>query len=297
VDRLEAMSLLLTVVENGSLSAAGRKLGVPLATVSRKIADLEAHLRTRLLTRTTRHLALTDAGRSYVAACRRILDQVEEAERVASGEYSAPRGDLFVTAPIVFGRLHLLPVAVDFLKAYPAINLRLMLADRVLDMMEDQVDVALRIGALKDSSMKALRVGEIRRVVVASPAYLAERGRPSRPLELESHCRVVFSDLFDQASWIFQNVGAPEIVSFQPRLIVNTAEAALDAAVSGFGVTRVLSYQAAAAAQSGALEILLKDFEPPPIPVSLVYADQRLIPLKLRAFLDYAAPRLRAALA
>lgn len=297
MDRLEAMSLLLTVVEAGSLSAAGRKLGVPLATVSRKIADLEAHLRTRLLTRTTRHLALTDAGRSYVAACRRILDQVEEAERVASGEYSAPRGDLFVTAPIVFGRLHLLPVAVDFLKAYPAINLRLMLADRVLDMMEDQVDVALRIGALKDSSMKALRVGEIRRIVVASPAYLAERGRPSRPRELEGHCRVVFSDLFDQASWIFQNVGAPEIVSFQPRLIVNTAEAALDAAVSGFGVTRVLSYQAAAAAQSGALEILLKDFEPPPIPVSLVYADQRLIPLKLRAFLDYAAPRLRAALA
>lgn len=296
MDRLDAMSLLLTVVEAGSLSAAGRKLGVPLATVSRKISDLEAHLRTQLLTRSTRHMALTDAGHSYVAACRRILDQVEEAERLVSGEYSAPRGDLIVTAPIVFGRLHVLPIAVEFLKAYPAINLRLMLADRVLDLMEDHVDVALRIGALKDSSMKALRVGEIRRVVVASPAYLAERGRPTRPSELEGHCRVVFSGSSIVASWSFEGDGAPESVSFQPRLTVNTAEAAIDAAASGFGVTRVLSYQAAAGVTSGALEILLAEFEPPPIPVSLVYADQRLIPLKLRAFLDYAAPRLRMAL-
>lgn len=296
MDRLDAMSLLLTVVEAGSLSAAGRKLGVPLATVSRKISDLEAHLRTQLLTRSTRHMALTDAGSSYVAACRRILDQVEEAERLVSGEYSAPRGDLIVTAPIVFGRLHVLPIAVEFLKAYPAINLRLMLADRVLDLMEDHVDVALRIGALKDSSMKALRVGEIRRVVVASPAYLAERGRPTRPSELDGHCRVVFSGSSIVGSWSFESDGAPDSVSFQPRLTVNTAEAAIDAAASGFGVTRVLSYQAAAGVTSGALEILLAEFEPPPIPVSLVYADQRLIPLKLRAFLDYAAPRLRMAL-
>jgi len=297
MDRLDAMSLLLTVVEAGSLSAAGRKLGVPLATVSRKISDLEAHLRTQLLTRSTRHMALTDAGQSYVAACRRILDQVEEAERLASSEYSAPRGDLIVTAPIVFGRLHVLPIAVEFLKAYPAINLRLMLADRVLDLMEDHVDVALRIGALRDSSMKALRLGEIRRVVVASPAYLAERGRPTRPADLEGHCRVVFSGSFDLASWSFQTDGESETVSFQPRLTVNTAEAAIDAAAAGFGLTRVLSYQAAAGVKAGTLVTLLEDFEPPSIPVTLVYADQRLIPLKLRAFLDYAAPRLRAALA
>ena len=297
MDRLDAMSLLLTVVEAGSLSAASRKLGMPLATVSRKISDLEAHLRTQLLTRSTRHMALTDAGLSYVAACRRILDQVEEAERLVSGEYSAPRGDLIVTAPIVFGRLHVMPIAVEFLKAYPAINLRLMLADRVLDLMEDHVDVALRIGALKDSSMKALRLGEIRRVVVASPAYLAERGRPTRPAELEGHCRVVFSGALDLASWSFERDGAPETISFQPRLTVNTAEAAIDAAASGFGITRVLSYQAAAGVRSGALVTLLEDFEPLPMPVNLVYADQRLIPLKLRAFLDYATPRLRAALA
>ena len=148
MDRLEAMTLLLTVVDAGSLSAAGRRLGAPLATVSRKISDLEKHLRTQLLIRSTRRLDLTDAGRAYVAACRRILDQVEEAERAASGEYSAPRGDLIVTAPIVFGRLHLLPIAVAFLKAYPAIDLRLALADRVVDLMEDHVDLALRIGEL-----------------------------------------------------------------------------------------------------------------------------------------------------
>jgi DNA-binding transcriptional LysR family regulator len=297
MDRLDAMSLLLTVVEAGSLSAAGRKLGMPLATVSRKISDLETHLRTQLLTRSTRHMALTDAGQRYVAACRRILDQVEEAERTASGEYSAPRGDLIISAPIVFGRLNVLPIAVDFLRAYPSVNLRLMLVDRVLDLIEDHIDLALRIGALKDSSMKALRVGEIRSVVVASPSYLAERGHPTRPSALAGHCRVGFTGAQDQAIWRFQTNGAPEATAFQPRLTVSTAEAAIDAAVSGFGITRLLSYQVASAIKSGALVLLLEEFEPPPIPVNLVYADQRLIPLKLRAFLDYATPRLRTAIA
>ncbi len=303
MDRLDSMALLLTVVETGSLSAASRKLGSPLATVSRKISDLEAHLRTQLLTRSTRRLALTDAGRSYVVACRRILDQVEEAERMASGEYSAPRGGLIVTAPIVFGRLHVLPIAVEFLKAYPAIDLRLMLADRLLDLMEDHVDLAVRIGPLADSSMIALRVGEIRRVTCASPEYLAARGVPKSPGDLDGHCCVVFSGSMDMNSWTFgagAGAGAagaaPETVTFRPRLTVNTAEAAIDAAASGFGVTRVLSYQMAEALAAGRLVTVLDDFEPPPIPVSLVYAGQRLLPLKLRAFLDYAAPRLKQTL-
>ena len=294
------MSLLLTVVECGSLSAAGRRMNMPLATVSRRLSDLEAHLGTQLLTRSTRSLALTDAGQGYVTACLRILEQVEEAERLVSGEYRAPRGGLLVTAPIVFGRLHVLPIAVEVLKAYPEVDLRLMLADRVLDLAEEHVDLAVRIGALKDSSMKAVRVGEIRRLVCASPAYLEERGTPMRPSDLEGHCRVVFSGPQDLTNWRFQGGGrvgdAVETVSFRPRLTVNTAEGAIDAAANGFGITRVLSYQVAVALKAGALVTILDEFAPPPLPINLVYAAQRLIPQKLRAFLDYATPRLRAVL-
>ena len=165
MDRLESMSILVTAVEAGSLSAAGRRLGMPLATVSRKVSELEAHLKTRLLNRSSRQLTLTDAGRSYVAACRRILEDVGEAERAASGEYSAPRGDLIITAPIVFGRLHVLPIAMEFLKAYPDIDIRMVLADRVINLLEEHADLAVRIGALPDSSLVASRVGSIRRVV------------------------------------------------------------------------------------------------------------------------------------
>ena len=161
MDRLEAMSVLLAAVDAGSLSAASRKLGSPLATVSRKVLELEAHLKTRLLVRSSRRLALTDAGRSYVAACRRILEDVGEAERAATGEYSAPKGDLLITAPIVFGRLHVLPIVADFLKIYPDINARMLLADRVVNLAEEQVDVALRIGELPDSSLVSSKVGSI----------------------------------------------------------------------------------------------------------------------------------------
>src|SRR5712691_7781415 len=180
MDRLESMSTLLAAVEAGSLSAASRKLGMPLATVSRKVSELEAHLRTRLLHRTSRRLALTDAGRSYVAACRRILDDIDAAERAATGEYSAPRGDLIIAAPIVFGRLHVLPIVIEFLKTYSDIDIRMALADRVINLFEEQVDVAVRIGELPDSSLIATRVGLIRRVVCGSPAYFAARGKIGR---------------------------------------------------------------------------------------------------------------------
>src|SRR5918996_1410900 len=184
MDRLEAMSILLAVVEAGSLSAAARRRGIPLATVSRKVSDLETHLRTRLLNRSSRRITLTDAGRSYVAACKRLLEEVEEAERSASGEYSAPKGDLTITVPIVFGRLHVLPIVVEFLAAYPEIDARIMLADRVANLLEDRIDLAVRIGELPDSSLVATRVGSIRRIVCGSPAYFAKRGMPSAPGDL-----------------------------------------------------------------------------------------------------------------
>ena len=296
MDRLEAMSILREAVDAGSLSAAGRRLGVPLATVSRKVSELEKHLGTRLLNRSSRKLTLTDAGRSYVMACKRILEDVAEAERVASGEYSAPKGNLTLSAPIVFGRLHVLPVVMAFLKHHPDIDIRLVLADRVVDLHEDHVDLAIRIGDLPDSSLVAVRVGSIRRVVCGSPAYFAGRGTPLHPAELSAHDCVSFEGLMASDSWSFRVGKSDTPVAIHSRLVVNTAEAAIDAAVAGVGITRVLSYQVARAAEVGALAVVLEPFEPAPAPVNLVHAGQGLLPLKLRAFVDFAAPLLRAGL-
>lgn len=296
MDRLESMSTLLAAVEAGSLSAASRKLGMPLATVSRKVLELEAHLRTRLVNRTSRRLTLTDAGRSYVAACQRILEQIDEAERAAGGEYIAPRGGLIITAPIVFGRLHVLPVASDFLRAYPDIDIRIVLADRVANLHEDDIDVALRIGTLPDSSLVATRIGMIRQVVCGSPDYFARRTIPNTPDELRDHECITFDGLMSPDEWKFAVDGTPATTRIHSRLVVNTAEAAIDAAIASVGVTRVLSYQVASALRAGALVLALEKFEPAPWPVSLVYAGQGLLPLKVRAFLDFAAPRLKTRL-
>jgi len=292
MDRLESMSVLVATVEAGSLSAAGRRLGMPLATVSRKVSELEAHLKTRLLNRSTRRISLTEPGRSYFEACKRILEDLAEAERAALGEYHAPRGELVITAPIVFGRLHLLPVVSEFLKAHPEIDVRLVLADQLLNLLEHHVDLALRIGDLPDSSLIALKLGAIRRVVCAAPGYFAEHGVPERPAELARLDCISFEGLTSASVWHFAEKKADLPVAIHSRLVVNTAEAAIDAAIAGVGVTRVLSYQVAEALRSGTLVRILREFEPRPVPVSLVHAGGRLLPLKLRAFLDFAAPRL-----
>jgi DNA-binding transcriptional LysR family regulator len=293
MDRLESMSILLAVVEAGSLSAAGRQAGMPLATVSRKISELETHLGTRLLNRSTRQLSLTEAGRSYVEACKRIMEQIAEAERAASGEYSHPRGELVITAPIVFGRLHVLPVVLAFLKTYPDIDIRLVLTDRLAHLIEDHIDVAVRIGALPDSSLLARKVGTIHRITCASPAYLAEHGIPQAPGDLSGHDCITFGAMDSGSAWTYPAGKSELVVAVHSRLTVNTAEAAIDATLAGVGITRVLSYQAADAMRAGTLTRILRDFEPPASPVSLIHAGQGLLPLKLRAFLDFAAPQLR----
>lgn len=296
MDRLEAMALLVTVTEAGSLSAAARELGAPLATVSRKIADLEAHLDARLLTRTNRKVQLTDAGRAYLAAAREILGRVDEAERAVAGEYVTPKGELTVTAPLVFGRLHILPVVTDFLAVFPDITLRLVLGDRLSNLVEDHIDAALRIGNLPDSNLVATRLGSTRRAAYASPDYLARRGMPMALEDLANHDCVSFENMAPSKFWTFQD-GKHELpVRVQTRLSVTTAEAAIDAAVAGTGITRVLSYQAAKAVAAGALVPILEKFEPPAWPIHFVHVAQGQLPLKVRAFLDFATPRLRAKL-
>jgi DNA-binding transcriptional LysR family regulator len=297
MDRLDAMSLFVATVEAGSLSAAARRAGMPLATVSRRLSELEKYLKTRLLNRSTRRLSLTDAGQSYLAACRRILDDVGEAERAAAGEYLNPTGELVVTAPVVFGRLHVLPVVTDFLAAYPEVDIRLTLSDRLTQLVEEHIDLAVRIGELPVSAMVAMRVGSIRRIICANPAYLAGRGVPTRPQDLAGHDCVTFEGLASPATWTFGAGKSEIVVPVRSRLQVNTAEAAIDAAIAGLGLTRVLSYQADASVRARALQVVLEPFEPPPWPVSLVHAGQGRLPVKLRAFLDFAAPRLKQRLA
>jgi DNA-binding transcriptional LysR family regulator len=298
MDRLEAMTILLRVVDRGSFSAASRDLGVPLATVSRKVNELEEHLGTRLLVRTTRKVALTDAGATYVASARRILDEIDETERLAAGEFHVPRGELILTAPVFFGSLHILPVVTEFLAAYPEINVRLLLSDRNLHLIEDHVDMAVRIGPLPDSSMVAVRVGSMRTVVCASPKLLAGQGVPKKPDDLATLPCVNFEFLSPGSSWPFRlkdAKGATD-VSIRPRLSVSTAEAAVWAASEGVGATRVLHYQCADAVRDGSLRIILADFEVQPLPVHLLHAGRGALPTKTRFFLDFAAHRLRARL-
>lgn len=296
MDRLDAMGVLLAVIENGSLSAASRHLKVPLATISRKVSELEAHLGAQLITRTNRWIQLTEAGRVYVEAAKEILARVEEAERVAAGEYSTIKGDLTVSAPIVFGRLHVLPVVVDFLKAHPEVDMRLALGDRFANLVDDHIDVALRIGNLPDSNLVATKIGTVRRVVYASPDYVARHGVLRHPSELADHDCITFENVTAAHVWRFLDGGRELAAPIRSRLIVNTAESAVDAAISGLGLTRVLSYQVARQVADGLLVPLLEDFEHPALPVQLVYLPQGLVPMKLRAFVDFAAPRLRAVL-
>lgn len=296
MDRLEAMSLVLAVAEAGSLSAAARQEKAPLATVSRKVSELEAHLRTKLFNRSSRALVPTDAGRSYIAAAKRILADVAEAERAASGEYTTPRGDLFVSAPVALGRYYLQPVLAEFLAAFPEVDVQLNLQDRAVNLVEEHVDVALRIGTLVDSSMITARVGETVRVVCASPAYLKSRGMPKSPDDLSAHDMISYAPLQSPTTWRFKRDRAEYAVPVRSRLIVSNIESACDAARAGIGIAEAFSYYVAESIKSGELTVLLQDFQPPPLPLGFVYSPNRFMPVKLRAFLDFALPRLRSRL-
>jgi DNA-binding transcriptional LysR family regulator len=286
VDRLEDIEVFVEVAGQASFSAAARRLHRSPTAVTRAVADLEARLGVRLLNRTTRAVSLTDAGQRFLGGARRVLADLVEIEQAAAGQGLAPRGELAITAPILFGRLHVLPIVTMFLQDYADVSARLMLLDRPVDLVEERLDVAIRIGPLPDSSAIATRVGQLRRVMVASPAYLERRGMPATLDDIAAHDIVVFGGL---GRWEFSE--GP--VRFAPRLSVTTAEAAIDAAAAGLGITRVLSYQAVNALKRGALVQVLARFGAEETPVHLLYPGGAHPPPKLRAFVDFAVPRLR----
>lgn len=297
MDRIEAMAVFVAAADEGSLSAAGRRLQMPLPSVSRKLADLEAHLGVRLMTRSTRQLTLTDAGRDYLAASREILDRVAEAERTAIGGSMNPRGELVVAAPLMFGRDHVLPIVTELLSRSDDMSVRLVLSDTNANLLEENIDVAVRIGSLPDSGLTARQVGKITRVVCASPAYLEKHGTPKTPSDLRNHQCVTFAGLSSSQAWSFTDSKGTTRVPIRSRLIVNTADTAVAAATNGLGITRVLCYQAASQFAQNSLVRLLREYEPAPSPVNLLYAHQGRLPAKTRCFLALATERLAQALA
>ena len=296
MDRIDAMRIFVAALDTGSLAGAGRRLGHSPAAVSRAIAFLETHVGTQLLHRTTRSIRLSEAGERYAAACRRVLTDLEEADMLAAGERAAPRGLLTVGAPLLSGTWLLRPVLDDFLDAHPEVRAKLFLLDRPVSLIDEGVDVALRIAHLPDSSLVAIRIGEVRRVVCAAPSYLAGRTPIGEPADIAGHT-IVTSATYGQDSWTFAPAtpgGAPRHIAFTPRLAVNTVEATIDSAVAGHGVTAAFSYQVAEHVRDGRLTVLLAHAEPPPRPVHLITPEGRLSVPKVRAFVDFAAPRLKA---
>ncbi len=293
MDRLKAMSLIVAVAETGSISGAARLMKSPVATVSRTVTELERRLKAQLFNRTPRQLLLTDAGRSYVDACKRILGQVIKAERELSGEYCVPRGELAVTTPWGIGHTHLLPLVVKFLEDYPDISLRLMFTDRLVNMVDSNIDIAIRIGGLPDSSMIATRIGSIRVVVCGSPSYFEAHGRPKRATDLERHDCITVDDFASHTAWKFVEGNRERSVKIRSRLCVNTSEAGVLAAIDGAGLARVMSYKMDTAMRAGKLAVVLEDCEPEPLPVHVIHTPRRPMPIKLRTFLNWIAPQLK----
>lgn len=297
MDRFDAITAFVAVARHGGFSAASRALGTPVANISRKVGLLEASLGVRLFVRTTRHVALTEGGRRYFAACSRVVDALRDADEEVTGEYHQPKGDLVITAPLGFGQQHLQPVVHAFLRAHAQINVHLQLDDRVLPMVEEHVDCALRIGALADSGLVAREVGTIRIVVCAAPAYLQARGMPRDLSALSSHDCISWTALGRTGTWtLTQRQGATAValqVPVHARVSTTTPDSALQAAIAGLGLLQATSYQVAPHVASGALVPVLVAHHGAPLPVSLVHPGKRLMPMRLRAWLDFAAPRLQ----
>jgi DNA-binding transcriptional LysR family regulator len=299
MDRLESLRVFIAVAESNGFAEAARRLGLSASAVTRAVLALEQRLGVQLLHRTTRSLRLTEAGARFLDDCRRILADLDEAEASAGGAHSVPRGQIAITAPSMFGRLYVAPVVLDFLEQHPQVSARTFFVDRVANLLDEGLDVAVRIAHLPDSGLTAIGVGAMRAVYVASPAYLRECGEPRTPADLPKHRGVGTAPAGGQAAaWSFYPPGnkeraSREAVQVPMRLVANTMEVSISAALRGFGIARKLIYQVADEVKAGKLKIVLAEYEPPPIPVHVVTLAGRKAPAKVRAFVDLAVERLR----
>lgn len=293
MDRFRLINVFVAVVDCQGLAGAARKLAMSPPAVTRAINELESQLGLRLLTRTTRAVRVTDAGERYVQDCRRILADMLEADASVSGLHASPRGRLTVTAPVLFGGLFVTPIVTEYLRLYPQVSATCLFLDRVVNLLDEGVDVAVRIGDLPDSGMQAIRVGQVRRVICASPDYLARMGVPTVPEDLHAHTIISARSVTPNAEWKLMDRGEVRSIRLQARMTTSTNDSAMHAAVAGFGLTRLLSYQVAEHVRSGRLRIILTDFEPAALPVHVVHREGRQAPQRVRAFLDLAMGRLR----
>lgn len=294
MDRLDALRTFIAVAERQSFAEAARQLRISPSAASRAVSELEQALGVLLLRRSTRAVALTPEGTTYLQRCAHALAELDDAARDLRGEESEPQGDLIVTAPVVFGRMHVLPVALALMRRHPRLTIRLTLQDRLVRLVEEGVDVALRIAELPDSALHAVRVAEVRRVLVASPAYLAAHGTPADPAALQAHTQLVFDNFAAQGEWRFGPEGRPAI-RLTPRLLTNDVESVVAAALDGMGIARALSYQVAGHVAAGRLAYVLPEFEPPPVPVQLVFQASRARAPKLRVFVAALRAHAQAA--
>ncbi|NOS89330.1 MAG: LysR family transcriptional regulator [Methylococcaceae bacterium] len=290
MDRLQLMAVFVAVVEEQGFAGAARRLNMSPPAVTRAVAALEQHLGIKLLNRTTRYVRVTDAGQRYFDDVRRIIAEVEAADDAAVGVNATPRGHLAVTAPLLFGKLYVMPGIVEYLQRYPDMQVSAVFLDRVVNLLEEGLDVGIRIGALPDSSLRAVRVGAIRRVVCAAPSYLAAHGMVLHPDALRGHSIVAASAVTPVADWKFAD---GQVVRVTPRLTVNSNDAAIAAVLSGYGITRLLSYQIAPYLASGQLQTILTDYEPEPLPIHIIHREGHSASAKVRTFVDLMVARLR----
>ena len=297
MDKLNLMTVFVAVAEEESFAGGARRLGMSPPAVTRAIAALEEGLGVKLLNRTTRYVRATDAGQRYLEDARRIIGEVEEANEAAAGVNAEPRGHLAVTAPVLFGKMFVLSGIVEYLQRYPQMEVSAVFLDRVVNWMEEGLDVGIRIGDLPDSSMKAIRVGAVRRVLCASPEYLKKRGIPKSPAELAQHDIVAASAVSPSIEWKFGQGAAASSARIKPRLVVTTNDAAIDAVSQGFGISRLLSYQVAGQVDSGKLKIILSESEPAAMPIHVIHREGRYASAKIRTFVDFIVAKLRTDLA
>lgn len=295
MDRLQAMKTFVRVAETGGFAEAARRLHMSPPAVTRFVAALEDAIGTRLLTRTTRSVKLTEAGSQYLEDCRRILADVDEAEAAAAGSYVTPTGTLRVTASVLFGQIYVLPLLTEFLDRHPAVTGDVVFLDRVVNIVDEGIDVAIRIGHLPDSSSSAIRIGSVRRVICGAPGYFKKYGEPQTPADLAGHTVIAATGAQwgtqSNLTWLFADKSNVEI---KPRLFINTIDGAIQAASQGWGLTLVLSYQIAPAVADGRLRVVLSEYEEPPLPIHILHAEGRRAAAKVRAFVDFAVEKLRA---